>query len=233
MAGGKRRSSGNSNFDVYISPMGSDETGDGTYEKPWYTFKHIPNNALVGLLPGIYDTADYGMVFNSTWVNYHGLFATPGSTVGSGINNSVRESNNGNLLRTIDEPDYINAHGIQVGSTFAATDGPGTVLIKYKNTGSARDCPLFAGYNFLFQDIDFEYDVSPKNTNYQVSLVRVSPNVMVTNGEINVTGYFSLNYHNGGTAGDAVIYKDIHFTGSRTLLANYSGHRTLINITYD
>lgn len=216
-------------FDFYISTTGSDDTGDGSYKKPWYTFKNVPNNARIGLLPGVYSTKQYG-ILSSTYMNFHGLYTTPTTAqINKELNNTDRYVANGTLNNIIDEPDYIAKHGIKQGTTVGSAMGRGSVLIEYIHTGlTGRDCFLFAGNNVLFRDIDFYFDTTPKSRDHEVSLIRLSENFMLLNSNIEIVGRYAYNYQNGGTLRNAAIYKNVTFTGG-TLMPNYSGTQIFID----
>ncbi len=219
--------------DCYVSPYGSDETGDGSFENPWYTFVHTPANSHIGMLPGVYDSADYGIVVGlktNAYENYcdmHGLFISPWDTSrGASISSRDRKDANGSLDRTLDDPTYVDTYGVKIGTTFFATHGPGTVEIRLTGIVQSRDTNVFVGGNFIFKDIDIFYKRSltvAGSQGYKVALCRWTAFGMILNSNIEVGGQYSYIYYNGGSVSDATIFKDVTFSGNRQLLSSYSG----------
>jgi hypothetical protein len=103
------------------------------------------------------------------------------------------------------------------------------VVIQVKDTGS-RDESLIPSTANGVKLVNLTVNhYLPLNRNYSTAISRFSINPEYHNVVFNISGYYSLNYHNGGTVDHRVSYNNCTFNGG-TLLPNYTGYH-IINET--
>lgn len=221
-------------FDYYVSPTGSDLTGDGSSQSPWATFKLVPQNSKVGMLPGTYDNVQYPnthmRVFDiySSFASLHGLFATVASEGFTFILNSGDNAINGIGTNVTTDETFLATYSSSLIEmpvmSIHPVEGKGSVIIKHNADSDRRDNPLVEASNCLFEDIVFEY-VSSSAINYECALTRSSAKLGFKNCDFNITGSYSLTYVS------EALFDTCTFVGG-TRLGNYSGTEYVINTIF-
>lgn len=222
------------NFDCYISPTGNDLLGDGTKDNPWATFKLVPQNSSVGMLPGTYNNVEYPnthmRVFDiySSFASLHGLFATVASEGFTYVLNSGDNGINGVGTNVTTDVNFISTYGllgteVPVMSIYAV-DGKGSVTIAHDAISDRRDNPLVEANYCIFEDIDFEY-ISSSIINYECALTRSSLRLGFKNCNFKITGTYSLTYVS------EALFDTCVFTGG-VRVGNYSGAEHLIDTVF-
>lgn len=219
------KASSNKSFDFYLSPQGSDATGDGSRTNPWWSFRNIPRNCKVGLLPGTYHTDDYGVKRENNYISTHGLFnVSDGNHV---FLNSSLCKNQQDYENYSDDIDYQTAFGVVKCTTIQPVGSQDSVRIVYDDTGHtvSRDIPMFYGEYVIFKDLVIDRINSNNKGWYSGALARSnSAGLMIDNCILNLTNTYALNYHNGCTIEGWRIYRNVVFneTNSLGLVRNYT-----------
>jgi len=227
------------NFDVFLSPDGNDISGNGTYDNPWKTFLNVPRNCRVGLLPGTYDTLNYGAT-SYNGASTHGLFKT--NDLNNGFINSVYSNNQLDLGHQTDDVDYITAFGTNLVTEISPVEGKGSVILDWDlsiNSGTHRDKPFFYGTYVIYNDLIINKNNHTVGISYSVALCRAhSEALMVKNCDVNIGGRWTMNYHNGCSSLSWHIFKEVTFQEvsgtyyATQLYRNYSCTQQFINTTF-
>ena len=192
-------------FDYYVSPDGSDITGDGTIENPWLTLKKCKIYSKVGLLPGVYDDriSAYQATVLNEYASVHGLFKGMFTEPLDPL--EYPDILMPEPIKSLDSSWSTKLNNTSYFTVIAAVYGPNTVTIKMGTTAQ-RDYSIIndlsGNLRLIVRDITVEADRKKVN-NYSASWARNNQNHLLFLNCVfkEATGY-SLSYANT----NAILY---------------------------
>ncbi len=217
----------NSSFDAYVSPYGSDVSGNGTIDSPYKTItKAVAVGArVVGLLPGIYDELDYGALAADAYTTVHNLFPSNIST----FNQSSDYKLSNKILWNDGLEYFYSTSGVKKALYVSSVYGKDSVVVVTRQGTNGRDYPIMANTpNTIIANVTIVRYKTTRTENYSNALSRSSSSSMFYNVRFVIENLYSLVY-----VSTAMIYHSCTFEPDNkltiTLQGNYSGSHVIVN----
>jgi hypothetical protein len=214
-------------FDAYVSPYGSDTSGNGSYSLPYKTVtKAVAVGArVVGLLPGIYDELDYGALNRDSTTTVHNLFPNNIST----FNQTPDYKLSGKMDWNDGLEYFYNTTNIKNALYISSVYGKDSAIIVTRQGGTERDYPIFSSMpNTILANVTFVRYKTTRTLNYTNAWAKNSSGVLFHNVRFVVENLYTFAYNSTNVVlHSCTIEPDNKLT--ITLQGNYSGSHVIVN----